>query len=158
MSRQTINNTFTLNIPDSFEPMSSTELNELSRQGGDPYRWGVRDREKHIMFVVLWKQVPAILGWLADLNGIVKRNEQLTRKAYANHDYQLRKFDSMQAGKVRTEGYQFSYSAQGIKQNVTNFLIKDGKIVYSFMWVGREVNMAEDQALFHEVMESLQHV
>ena len=52
------------------------------------------------MFVVLWKQVPAILGWLADLSGIVKRNEHLTRKAYANHDYQLRKFDSMQAGEV----------------------------------------------------------
>ena len=76
----------------------------------------------------------------------------------ANHDYQLRKFDFMQAGRVRAEGYQFSYSVQGIKQNVTNFLVKDGKIVYSFMWVSREVNMAEDQALFHEVMESLQHV
>ena len=37
-------------------------------------------------------------------------------------------------------------------------IVKDGKMVYSFMWVGREVNMAEDQALFHEVMESLQHV
>lgn len=158
MREQTINDTFSLKVPDSFEPMSSEELQKLSQSGGDPYRWGFRDREKHIMFVIIWKQVPAILGWLADLKAIAKRNEQLTSKAYQGHDYRLLGFESMQAGAAKAEGYRFSYSVEGIRQNVTNALIKKGKIFYSFLWIGREENAAADRDLFREVMESLRNI
>ena len=60
MNRQTVNDTFSLQIPDSFEPVSAEELHSLSR-GSDPYRWGVRDRENRRMILVLWKQYPALL-------------------------------------------------------------------------------------------------
>ncbi|MBQ9326486.1 MAG: hypothetical protein IJ246_12050 [Clostridia bacterium] len=158
MSRQTINDTFTLSIPDSFECMRSTELQELSRNGWDPYRWGARDREKHILFVVLWKPVPAILGWLADLKGIARRNAALTARAYAEHGYQFLQSDSLDNGQIKAEGYQFAYSAGSIRQMATKFLAKDRKMVYSFIWIGREENTASDRALFRDVMESLQHV
>ena len=48
MSRQTVNDTFILQIPDHYEPMSAEDLRELSRNGGDPYQWGIRDRENHV--------------------------------------------------------------------------------------------------------------
>ena len=55
MNRQTVNDTFSLQIPDSFELVSAEELHSLSR-GSDPYRWGVRDRENRRMILVLWNQ------------------------------------------------------------------------------------------------------
>ena len=80
MSRQTINDMFSVSLPESFELMSAEDLSELSRNGGDPYRWGARDRENHVMIVALWKQYPAILARMTDLKTIAKRNERLTRR------------------------------------------------------------------------------
>ena len=98
MSKQTINNVISLEIPDSFQLMSSEELRDMSKNGGDPYRWGVRDRENHVLITVMWKQYSAILAWLADLKAIAKKNEQMTRKAYGKHEYRLLGFDSLKAG------------------------------------------------------------
>ena len=46
MSRQIINDTYALQIPDSFEMISPEELQEMSRNGGDPFQWGVRDKDE----------------------------------------------------------------------------------------------------------------
>ena len=74
MSRQIINDTYALQIPDSFEMISPEELQEMSRNGGDPFQWGVRDKEKHIMILAMWKKYPAILSRLADLKAIADMN------------------------------------------------------------------------------------
>ncbi len=158
MSRQAINDTFSLQIPESFEPMSAEELRELSRNGGDPYRWGVRDRKNHVMIVALWKQYPALLAWMSDLKAMVKKNEQLTAKVYEGHDYRLLGFSSLQAGDKKAEGYSFSCRAEGATQIVNNYLVKDGKTVYAFLCDGREENLAADQATFREILESLQRL
>lgn len=155
MSKQTINNVISLEIPDSFQLMSSEELRDMSKNGGDPYRWGVRDRENHVLITVMWKEYSVILAWLADLKAIAKKNEQMTGKAYGKHEYRLLGFDSLKAGETKADGYRFSYSVEGIQQIVTNYLIKNGKTVYAFMCVGREENMATDLAMFRSVMESL---
>ena len=158
MSRQIMNDTFSLQIPEHFEPMSAEELRQLSRAGGDPYQWGVRDRENHVMLVALWKQYPALLAWASNLKAIVKKNEQLTGGIYKGHDYRLLEFSSLQAGDETAEGYSFSYSVEGITQVANNYLIKDGKTVYSFLCVGREENRTADQATFREIMGSLQYL
>ena len=158
MGRQIIHDTFSLEIPENFESMSEADLRELSRKGGDPYRWGVRDRENHRMIVVLWKQYPALLSWLADLKSIAKKNEQLTGKAYAGSDYRLLEFISMQAGEEKAEGYRFSYTVEGISQVISCLLIKDGKTVYAFVCGGREENAAGDRELFRRILETLEYV
>ena len=157
MSRKTINETYSLQIPDTFESMRSDELQALSQGGGDPYQWGVRDRENHVMILALWKRHSAILAWMSDLKSIAKRNEQLTRKAYEGHGYRLLENNSLQAGNEKAEGYSFSYSVNGIAQVIQSFLIKDGKMVYAITCAGREENFAADQKMFRAVMESLQH-
>ena len=158
MSKQTINNTFSLTVPDSFEPVSGKELQELSSHGGDPYRWGVRDREKHVLLIAMWKQYFPLLAWLADLKAMAKKNEQMTRKVYEKHNYKLLGFESMRIGDIKAEGYRFSYSVENIRQTVTNYLVKDGKTVYALMCFGREENLAADQAEFRGIMESLRRV
>ena len=97
MNKHIINDTFSLQIPEPFESMGAEDLQELSRNGGDPYRWGVRNRDNHVMIIALWKQYPALLARISDLKSIVKKNEQLTGKAHAEHGYRFLEFFSMES-------------------------------------------------------------
>ena len=157
MSRQIMNDTFSLQIPEHFEPMSAEELRQLSGAGGDPYQWGVRDRENHVMLVALWKQYPALLAWASNLKAIVKKNEQMTGQAHAAHGYRFLEFFSMQAGDEQAEGYRFCYDKEEITNVCNNFLIKDGRTIYAFMCVGRKENMDADRETFRRIMETLEY-
>ena len=156
MSRQTINDTFTLQIPDRLEILSEADLRGMSRNGGDPFRWGVRDPENHVVLVALWKQYPLLLSWALDLKSIVKKNEQLTARAHAPYNYRFLEFFSMQAGDENAEGYRFSYDRDGITQACNSFLIKDGRTIYAFLCVGREENRDADRETITRIMSTLE--
>ena len=157
MGRQRINDTFTLEIPDWFEVMSGEDLRGMYRNAGDPFKWGVRDTENHVIIVALWKKYPALLSWTLDLKAIVKKNEQLTGQAHAEHGYRFLEFFSMQAGDEKAEGYRFTYEKEGITQACSNFLIKDGRTIYAFICVGREENMETDREMINRVMSTLEY-
>ena len=156
MSRQTINDTFTLQIPDRFEVLTEENLRKMYRDVGDPFQWGVRDPENHVIIMALWKQYPALLSWTLNLKDIVKKNEQLTGRVHAEHGYRLLEFFSMQAGTEKAEGYRFAYDNDGIRQVSSNCLIKKGRTIYAFLCVGREENMDADYAAFRQIMETLE--
>ena len=157
MERQTINETFTLQIPDCFEVLTEDDLRKMYRNVGDPFKWGVWDTENHVIITALWKQYPALLSWMLDLKAIVKKNEQLTGKAHAAHGYRFLEFFSMQAGDEKAEGYRFSYDKEGITQVCSNCLIKDGRTIYAFICVGREENADTDRETFRQIMETLEY-
>ena len=157
MRRETINETFALQIPDEFEVLTEDDLGKMYRNVGDPFRWGVRDTENHVIITALWKQYPALLSWTLDLKAIVKKNEQLTGKVHAAHGYRFLEFFSMQAGAENAEGYRFCYDKEGVTQVCSNFLIKDGRTIYAFMCVGREENMDTDRETFRRIMETLDY-
>ena len=157
MGRQIINETFTLQIPDSFEVLSEDDLRKMYRNIGDPFRWGVRDTENHVIMTALWKQYPALLSWMLDLKAIVKKNEQMTGKVHAAHGYRFLEFFSMQAGDEEAEGYRFCYDREGMTQVSNIFLIKDGRTIYSFICVGREETMERDRETFRRIMETLEY-
>ena len=152
---QTINGAFTLQLPDTFEFMSDKELGELSRGGGDPYQWGVRDKERHVVILALWKRYPSLLARMSDLKAIAKKNERQTRKVYEGYDYRSLGLTSLQTGEINAEGYSFSYRLKDITQVVQCFLIKDNSIVYSIACVGREENIDADREMFQEIIKSL---
>ena len=157
MGRQTINGSFTLKIPDGFEVLTENDLHKMYRNAGDPFGWGVRDAENHMIITAIWKQYPALLSWTLDLKAIVKKNEQLTGKIHAAHGYRFLEFFSMQAGDEKAEGYRFSYDKEGITQVCSNCLIKDGRTIYAFICVGREENINTDRETFRRIMETLEY-
>ena len=157
MSKQTINDTFTLEIPDRFEVLSEEDLRGMYRNAGDPFQWGVRDTENHVIIVALWKKYPALLSWTLDLKAIVKKNEQLTGQAHAEHGYRFLEFFSMQAGDEKAEGYRFTYEKEGATQACSNFLIRDGRTIYAFICVGREENMDTDRETINRIMSTLEY-
>ena len=157
MGKQTINDTFTLEIPDGFEVLSGEALRGMYRNAGDPFQWGVRDTENHVIIVAMWKKYPALLSWTLDLKAIVKKNEQLTGQAHAEHGYRFLEFFSMEAGDEKAEGYRFTYEKEGATQACSNFLIRDGRTIYAFICVGREENMDADRETINQIMATLEY-
>ena len=157
MGRQTINDTFTLEIPEQFEVLGEDDLRSMYRNAGDPFQWGVRDTENHMIIVALWKKYPALLSWTLDLKAIVKKNEQLTGQAHAEHGYRFLGFFSTQAGDEKAEGYRFTYEKEGVTQACSNFLIRDGRTIYAFICVGREENMDADRETVNRIMSTLEY-
>jgi hypothetical protein len=157
MRQETINGTFTLQIPDGFEVLTEEDLRKMYRNAGDPFQWGVRDTANHVIITALWKQYPALLSWALDLKAVVKKNEQLTGQAHAAYGYRFLEFFSMQAGDEEAEGYRFCYDKEGVTQACSNFLVKEGRTIYAFICVGREENMATDRETFRRIMETLKY-
>ena len=51
-------------VPNGFYVLSAEEL-RLAYQSEDPNRWGMRDKERHIILTVMWKEYQIILVRLA---------------------------------------------------------------------------------------------
>ena len=157
MHQETINGIWRLQLPDGFVRISDEELAGMSRAGGDPFRWGARDAEKHAVLLALWKEYNGLLARMADLKAIVRKNEQQTARAHAEYGYRLIEFCGMDAGEEKAEGFRFSYEREGITQVCSNLLIKEGKTVYAFMYIGRTEHAEADRESFTKIMESLEY-
>lgn len=154
MTEERINQSLSIGIPDGFRVMDRTELRQVFT-ADDPNRWGAWNREAHVMVTVLWKRYPLLLTMLTDLKAVRVRNEQLTAKGYAGHDYQRGEFFSLDVGGQPAEGYAFSYSVGDISQSAETVLIKRGKIIYSITCAGRTEQKAADHALFAEILGTI---
>ena len=153
-NRVKINETLSIAVPEGFQHMSLNELNKLY-QDENPDRWGIWDKDRHIIMTVLWKRYPALLSALADLRAAARRNQQRTEKGYAGHDYRLEGFFSLKPGNVQMEGYRVSYRLDSISQCAETVLMKHRQTIYSMTCVGREENADTDSNIFREVLEGL---
>ena len=82
---------------------------------------------------------------MLDMKSLAKRNAELTAKAHEGYGYRFLDFISLQAEK------------DGITQVSNNLLVRDGKMIYSFILAGREENAAQDRDLFLEIMRTLEY-
>ena len=55
MNRETVNEAMEVEVPNGFYVLSAEEL-RLAYQSEDPNRWGMRDKERHIILTVMWKE------------------------------------------------------------------------------------------------------
>ena len=123
-----INGELMLPCPDDFTSMTKEDLDRAYTSDG-PGRAGIRDAERHVMITVLWQRYNPILARLADMKTMARRNEQLTSKGYAGHDYRLDSFFSREVCGKTAEGYRFTYRVGDTAQEVETVLIKKGSVV-----------------------------
>lgn len=154
MNRATVHEELSLSWPDGFRVMGEDELDKLY-SAHDPNRWGIWDQQRHIIITVLWQQVHPLLAWLSDMKAMARRNEQLAKKGYQGHGYQLEDFFSRQLCGRGGEGYRFSYRLGDVTQTAETVLFKNGKNVYSLSCIGRQENSAQDRETFEKVLNSV---
>lgn len=157
MSKEVINQTMTLEIPEGFHVMDSRELEQAFRSG-DPNRWGIWNKESHVMVTILWKKYPLLLSMLADLKAVCRKNEQMARQGYAGHDYQCGGFFSLYVADEPAEGYAFSYKMGDVSQSAETVLFKKNRMIYSIICGGRTENQAADHEWFAGFLNGISEV
>ena len=155
MERHWINGELSLPRPEGFAVMSPEEL-DRAYTCNSPDRWGIWNKERHIMVTMLWHRYNPLLAWLADMKTLVRRNEQVNRRGYKDHDYQLEGFWSRTVGGMAGEGYRFTYRLGDVAQRIDTVLIKKGRTIYSLSCVGRPENTARDEALFEAILDGIE--
>ena len=154
MNKNRINGELSVPCPAGFEVMGAEELDRVYT-GGSANRWGMWNRERHVMITVLWQRYNPLLARLADMKAMARRNEQLNRKGYQDHGYSLEGFFSRTVCGMAGEGYRFTYRVGDADQRMETLLVKRGSVVYSLNCVGRAGDSAGNRALFEEVLDGI---
>ena len=55
MSKATVNDLMSIEVPEGFHTMSAEELRQAYRDD-NPDLWGMWDQERHVMVSVMWKE------------------------------------------------------------------------------------------------------
>ena len=158
MNKETVNGTVEIEIPDGFYVMSAEELRQ-AYQSEDPNRWGMRDKERHIIVTVMWKAYSVLPGlFLSDLKAVCKKNEHLSSKGYAGHGYRCDGFFSLSVDGQPAEGYRFSYRVEDVEQSAETILIRQGRTIYSVTFAGRTENKEADQEVFSGITAGIRYL
>ncbi len=154
MEKYTVNGEISVSAPEGFQLMTAEELTKLF-VSGDPSRWGLWDRERHVMLIVEWKKYSRLMLALSDIKSVAKRNETLSRKAYAANDYELEEFVSGTIGGRQAEGYRFSFRVEDTEQGAEVRLLRQGNFIYRFTVNGRGANREVNRELFKNFLDTV---
>ena len=153
MATTLIHDQLALTYPDSFAVMGADELRE-GYLDDNPNRWGIWDRNRHVIIVVYWHDSNAFLARLVSTKDLAKRAQKLVAKAYAGHGYQLGQFFETQVGGQQAHGFGYRYDLQGTGQVAEAVVTKYGKCCYTLYYYAREEGSPTDREVFKDVLQS----
>lgn len=152
MSKAVVNQFISIDIPEGFHAMSAEELRQAYRDG-NPNRWGMWDKERHVMVTIMWKDYPRLMKLLMlDLKAVCQKNEQMAAKGYAGNSYECGGFFSPSVDGKPAEGYRFSYRVGDAEQSAETILFRQDMTVYSITLAGRTENREADRSLFDGIV------
>lgn len=154
MSKATVNDLMSIEVPEGFHTMSAEELRQ-AYQDDKQNRWGMWDQERHVMVTVMWKEYPRLLMMLSDVKGISRKNEQMAAKGYAGNGYECGGFFSVNVDGEKAEGYRFSYRIGNVEQSAETILFKLEKAIFSITCGGRRENREADRELFDRIIAGI---
>lgn len=146
-----------LSYPDGFEVLGEDELRQLYRDDNQD-RWGVRDRDRHLIFVVFWHDSNALLGKLAGTKSLARRAERLMSKALKAYAYRCGGFFSTRIGETKAEGFAYDYQVQGVDQAARTIVCRKGACCYTLYWYARKDGDPADAQVFEDLLASVSFV
>ena len=146
MRSEVVNNEVTVRFPDSYEIMSSEELQKAyGSVTGD--LWGIWDKEAHVIVTLLWQKYNGLLLAMADMKAMARKNESMAADLYRNNNYVNKGFFSEDVDGKSGEGYWFEYDVAGIRQQGASVLFKNRNTVYSLSVFARAENQEFEEIL-----------
>ena len=154
MKRMTVNGELTFTCPDGFRDMTAEEVEQAFT---DHYRSraGVRDEERHVIFVVQWHKVNVLLAALID-PGASLRNVRFRLKRLLK-DYEYRETDTFSreiAGRD-VKAFRYEYRVRGILQEGEIYLLRHKAMIYTLYTVTRCPVTEDARRLIGEILNSI---
>ena len=153
MNSVAVNNEITVSYPDGFEIMSSEELDK-AYAGVNDDKWGIWDKDSHVIITILWQKVNPVMLALADVKAIAMKNESMAAGMYKNSGYDGKGFFSETINGRKAEGYWFEYDVASIRQQAASVLFKTRNNVYSLSVFAR----ADDPEFEGRLQEAIRSV
>lgn len=155
MQTITLNNTLTLEYPDSFETMTTQELEEAFL---DKYadRIGVWDRENHTMFVFVWKKVNPVLCMVVEPD-IVRNNSMKAMGRRAAAFESIARFRRKVCGKD-SYGFLYKFESKDVKHFGEALYLKYKNCIYSFYSYNRDNGEIKPDPVFEAVLDSVKPI
>ena len=143
-----------MDLPESFRVMSAEELDALYRDS-QKNRCGAWDEEQHIRLTLIWQKA-GLLGKIADLRAMVRRNEMLTEKGLKDHGYQCEDFFELKVDAKTYYGYRYHYQIQGIDQIMETVLLRRNGLLFNLSCACRTGGEAVSRQTLVRSLETLQ--
>ena len=154
MNQAVIHGQLFLVYPDGFHVMDVEELNQAFLDD-NPNRWGIWDRERHIIIAVFWHESSAILSALAGAKDVAKSTEKRLRKGLKRYGYESRgSFTTTLCGQ-ETCGFRYAYRVGDVFQSAETVILKHGTCCYTIYYYAREEKDLVSYPVYEQVLRSL---
>ena len=139
-------------IPEGFHVMDSEELSSLKAYGGQP-NWCIKDPERHIIITVSWKK-SGFAALLTSSGEVARSMEKHISKASEPFGYELQGFITRNLGEKTTDGFCYTYTAQGIPMTTETHSLKNKKMFYYINIYMRTELLSESETTTASILES----
>ena len=153
MNSTIVNNEITVSYSDGFEIMSSEELDN-AYVGVTDDKWGIWDKDNHVIITLLWQKANPMLVALADVKAIAMKNESMAAKMYKNNHYDGKGFFSETIDGKKAEGYWFEYDVASVRQQAASVLFKNRNNIYSLSVFAR-ADDPDFEDILHQAVRSV---
>lgn len=157
MNDVVVHGSLNLSYPDGFGVMDEEEL-RLLYQDDNTDRWGIWDKERHLIFVVYWHDSSALLGKMVGTKSLAKRAERLLSKGLKANAYHCDGFYSTQVAGTEAEGFVYTYQVQDVNQVARVTVLRHGACCYTLYWYAREEGDPTDAQVLDDLLASISFV
>lgn len=154
MNLISINDRYTLPVPDGFHVVEETDKQKLNVMGGGDWM-GLSDPGRHLLMTLGWKKVGKLPSKLLKTQGLASAMEKKIRGGLRSMHYMLEGYQSRRIAGLSAEGFRCKYMAQGIPTDAESLVAKDGNVLYYFHFYYREEQEAQALAVWEKILASV---
>lgn len=155
MNLISINDRYTLPVPDGFHVLEAEEKQKLSVMGGGDWM-GLSDPGRHLLMTLGWKKVGVLPSKLLNSRSLAKAMEKKIRGGLRTMHYMLEGFRSHPIAGLSADGFRCKYVAQGIPTGAESYVAKDENVLYYFHFYYRAEQEEASLARWEEILASIQ--
>ena len=149
-----VNGAMSIPLPEGFHVMDDEERNSISKGQKAP-EWVMANEDKHFMFTVSWKEIPALASFLLGPKDVAKSMKKRYGEAAEGAGYTFGEIRNLTIGGQKAFGYPFSYEAEGVAMCGDSIVIKKGKTCYFCHTYYREAMKEESEKLLEELYSEI---
>lgn len=153
MNRIKVNTNLGFNVPDGFRLMDE---NDTRRRAILVDGEGVvlEDPERHAVISVGWKAVGGLALKILSLKNTASKAERSIRRAMKRYDYSFEGTTAPLIGGQQSEGFRYTYTAQGIRMAGETDAVQFKNSLYYFHLYTREALREENRIVWEEILSS----
>ena len=149
--KEIINSAIEIEVPEGFERMYEEDLNTVYGNE-DPNRWGIWDKEKHIMITLTW-QKNGLLETIADLKKV--RDNAMTDVSKIVTDFKDMELTERKFSGEKAYGFRYGYRVEDVEQISEHLVIRHNGCLYALITACRKELLAASSMYTEAILNSI---